>query len=55
MPDGTTIIDPSLKEIAMAQNVLCIVYMANSKRIPYIFSKGKVSNEQLEKVLLLHE
>jgi len=54
MPNETTVIDPTVKEIEGAQNLLCIVYMANSKKIPYIISKGKVTNEQLEKSLSLN-
>jgi len=53
MPNETTVIDPTVKEMEQAQNLLCIVYMANSKKIPYIISKGKVTNEQLEKVIFL--
>lgn len=50
MQNQATILDPTLKEIEQAQNVLCIVYMTNSKKLPYMISKGKINNEQLEKV-----
>jgi len=54
MDENTIVIDPTSKEVNAAQNILCIGYMLNSKKIPYMISRGKTMNELLEKVPLFN-
>jgi hypothetical protein len=48
--NGLIVVDPTEKELKIATNLFCMGYMIHSKSIPYVFSKGKTTNELLEKV-----